>query len=168
MKSQKSTRLDAESIIEEYADMVYRIAYVQMKNKADAEDVFQEVFLRLVKNVDKLKGPDHVKPWLIRVTINCCKTQFNSGWKRKTTVMENYDFVEKAVTEETFDQAEDLLDICFEYLNKPQITVIHLFYFEGYSIREISQLLGQSESAVKTRLSRARDLLRTKLKGKIF
>ena len=154
--------LDIEEIIETYADMVYRIAYVQMKKKSDADDIFQEVFLRLVNYIDTLQGEEHIKPWLIRVTINCCHKQYNSAWRKKTVAMADEQFAEEVVVKD--DELEDVLEACWE-LPEEQRIVIHLFYLEGYSIREISQLLEQSESSVKTRLSRARGALRDLLKG---
>ena len=64
--------------------MVYRIALLQMKNRSEAEDVFQEVFLRLVKYHSRIEGQEHLKAWLIRVTINCCRKQFDNAYRRKT------------------------------------------------------------------------------------
>ncbi|MBR2763313.1 MAG: sigma-70 family RNA polymerase sigma factor [Lactococcus sp.] len=63
--------LELDDLVEFYADMVYKIAFVRMKNKSDAEDIFQEVFLKLVRNKEKIKNEVHLKAWLIRVTINC-------------------------------------------------------------------------------------------------
>lgn len=165
MENNDKTQLDVEQIIEEYADMVYRIAYVQMKKKSDAEDVFQEVFLRLVRYVETLKGEEHVKPWLIRVTINCCHKQYNSAWRKKSVSMADEQFAEEVVVKD--EEVEDVLEACWE-LPEAQRIVIHLFYLEGYSVRDISQLLDQSESAIKTRLSRARETLRTLLKGDLI
>ncbi|MHC5227742.1 RNA polymerase sigma factor [Enterococcus sp. LJL99] len=162
MNKGKGTPLDIEEIIETYADMVYRIAYVQMKKKSDADDIFQEVFLRLVNYIDTLQGEEHIKPWLIRVTINCCHKQYNSAWRKKTVAMADEQFAEEVVVKD--DELENVLEACWE-LPEAQRIVIHLFYLEGYSIREISQLLEQSESSVKTRLSRARGALRDLLKG---
>ncbi|MEI5993930.1 RNA polymerase sigma factor [Candidatus Enterococcus mansonii] len=168
MKKSKLVGLDVDEIVEEYADMVYRIAFVQMKNQSDAEDIFQEVFLRLVKYSHTIKGEEHIKPWLIRVTINCCKKQFDSAWRKKTTSMDEEQMPEQADERASAAFAigdnEELLDACLS-LPEAQQLVIHLFYFEGYSIREISTLVEQSESSVKTRLSRAREALRKKMKG---
>ena len=89
----------AEQVLEQYADMVYRLAIIHMKNKADAEDVFQEVFLRLVKNADKISSEEHLKAWLIKVTVNCCKKQFDSAWNRHRASLE-YDVEESYEMEE--------------------------------------------------------------------
>ena len=69
-----------EETVDKYADMVYRIALTQMKNVHDAQDIFQEVFLRLVKNIDTIQNEEHLKSWLIRVTLNCSKTNLMSAW----------------------------------------------------------------------------------------
>lgn len=162
MTKKETVQLDLDLIVEEHADMVYRIAFVQMKQKSDAEDVFQDVFLQLVRYADTLKSLEHVKPWLIRVTINCCHKHHNKAWRKRSVAMAEEQFSEEYV--ETDGQVEDLLEATWE-LPEAQRLVIHLFYLEGYSIKEISQLLDQSESAIKTRLSRGRDSLRGKLKG---
>lgn len=165
MNKESKESLDIEEIIEKYADMVYRIAYVQMKKKSDADDIFQEVFLRLVKYLDTLHGEEHIKPWLIRVTINCCHKQHNSAWRKKSVAIAEDQFAEEIVVKD--DDLEDVLEACWE-LPEAQRIVIHLFYLEGYSIRDISQLLDQSESSIKTRLSRARGALRDLLKGDLI
>lgn len=157
--------LNIEKIIDTYADMVYRIAYVQMKKKSDADDIFQEVFLRLVKYIDTLQGEEHVKPWLIRVTINCCHKQHNSAWHKKSVAIADEQFAEEVIVKD--DELEDVLEACWE-LPEAQRIVIHLFYLEGYSIRDISQLLDQTESSIKTRLSRARVALRDLMKGDLI
>ena len=84
----KETELTVEEAVEEYADMVYRIALVEVKNKTDAEDVFQEVFIRLVKHIHKLESREHITAWLIRVTVNCSKKHLTSFWNRNVGSME--------------------------------------------------------------------------------
>lgn len=152
----------AEQVLEQYADMVYRLAIIHMKNKADAEDVFQEVFLRLVKNADKISSEEHLKAWLIKVTMNCCKKQFDSAWNRHRASLE-YDVEESYEMEEK----DESVTAAVQKLPENYRTVIHLFYYEEYSVKEISTILEQSETAVKTRLSRARDMLRNYLKGEV-
>lgn len=155
-------QVDTEAAINQYADMVYRIAIVQMKSKSDADDIFQETFLRLVKYKDTIEGEEHLKAWLIRVTINCCNKHFNSTWKKKTTSLEYENGVEE--TYEMEEQDETVLRAVKE-LPESYRSVIHLFYYEEYSVKEIARILEQSESTIKTRLSRARDILRKQLGG---
>lgn len=153
-------KINPEEALYQYSDMVYRLALLQMKNKSDAEDIFQEVFLRLVQHQDKISDEEHLKAWLIRVTLNCCKKQFDSAWRRKMVSMEEQ--------KETGYEAEYEENVVYkEVQNLPEKyrTVIHLFYFEEYSVKEIGKITGQKESAVKTQLSRARGILKEKLKG---
>ena len=79
--------MTVEGAIDRYADMVYRLALSQMKNQADAEDLFQEVFVRLVKHMDKMKSWEHVKAWLLKVTVNCARKHFDGAWHRKVTFL---------------------------------------------------------------------------------
>ena len=153
-------KINPEKALYQHANMVYRLALLQMKNKSDAEDVFQEVFLRLVQHQDKISDEEHLKAWLIRVTLNCCKKQFDSAWRRKTVSMEEQ---KEAGYEEEYE--ENVIYKEVQNLPEKYRTVIHLFYFEEYSVKEIGEITGQKESAVKTQLSRARGILKEKLKG---
>ena len=85
----KEEQITAEAAINRYADMVYRLALSQMKNRTDADDLFQEVFVRLVSHVDKLESWEHVKAWLIRVTINCAKKHFDLYWNKNVDYIED-------------------------------------------------------------------------------
>jgi len=86
MMGKQSLRKDdcLESVIEEYSTMVYRLAVSQTGNRTDADDVFQEVFLRYIRRERSFESEEHRKAWLIRVTVNCCKNYFNSAWMKKT------------------------------------------------------------------------------------
>ena len=137
-----------DDIIEKYSDMVLRLALNQTRNKANADDIYQEVFLRLIKNADKIKNEDHLKAWLIRVTINCSRTMLSSYWNKHIVSLR------EAASLEAYPFEEDLK------LPKKYRTAVHLYYFEGYSVRETAQIMRQSESATKTQLKRARDRLR--------
>ena len=118
-----------------------------------AEDIFQEVFLRLSKKLPEFKSKQHEKAWLIRVTINCSKNWFSSAWNRKTVELEDYMHFE----------TPERNDIYFEVMRLPKKdrTIIHLFYYEQFKLAEIAKLLNISEKNAKTRLYRARQ----KLKG---
>lgn len=164
----KKYQADSNEIIEKYSDMVYRIALLQVKNKADAEDIFQEVFIKLIQNMDKLTSEEHVKAWLIRVTINCSKTHLTSYWNKNTVAYDTestqeagaedtYPIEEQAEREKIFQSVKELPD---KYRN-----VIHLFYYEQLSIVKISEVLQEKESTIKSHLFRGRELLRDKLKG---
>jgi len=141
---------DVEKLFEEYSDMVYRIAYVRMSHPADAEDVFQEVFMRLVKHHKKLRSSEHAKAWLIRCTINRCNSFYQSAWQRRTVGLE-----ECTIPYDPGYEHIELLD-AVRALSPDHRDAIHLYYYEGYSCKEIADLLETSESTIKSRLRRAR------------
>ena len=145
-----------DEVIDKYANMVYRLALAQMKTKHDAEDVFQEVFLRYISKTRTFESEEHRKAWLIRVTINQSKSLW-SAWFRKTGPLDD------AMVFETKEE-NDL----YEYLTLlPQKyrSVIHFFYYEELSVKEISETLNAKESTIRTWLTRARSILKEKLKG---
>ena len=153
MAAEQSLRTDdcLEDTIEKYSNMVYRLAFSQMKNKSDADDVFQEVFFRYVRKKPHFQSEEHQKSWLIRVTLNCCNSMYTSAWKKRTVPLDGY---MAYMPEEQRDFSRELLKLPQKYL-----TVIHLHYYEDMSVNEISKAIGKSLSAVKMRLSRARKML---------
>lgn len=149
-----------DEIVDKYADMVYRIALTQMKNVHDAQDIFQEVFLRLVKNIDSIQNEEHLKSWLIRVTLNCSKTNLMSAWRKHTQPLEEE---QNEIVFETKEQSDLYEHI--QKLPKKYRTVLYLFYYEELSIKEISQITEQKETTVKSQLSRARGMLKNELES---
>lgn len=155
MKENEIARMD--EIIETYSDMVYRIALNQMKNKDDAQDVFQEVFLRLVKYMPMLESKEHVKSWLIRVTINCSKSSLTCAWRRHTEPLMDMEGI-------VFESKEDqTVYVNLMSLPKKYRIVLYLFYYEELSVKEISEVTKQKETTVKSQLSRGRALLKKNL-----
>lgn len=146
-----------EYIIETYFSMVYKLALSQTKNIANAEDVCQDVFCKYIQKGGGIQSEARIKAWLIRVTVNCCKSLFRSGWFKKTVPLEE---------ELVFDQQEKS-DVYYAMLNLPQKyrLVLHLFYYEELPVREIARSLGQKESTVKSQLHRGRELLKELLEG---
>lgn len=147
-----------EKVMEKYGDMVYRICLTITGNTEDAKDSFQETFLRLVKNQDKIKDEEHLKAWLIRVAANCSKTIVSSPWNRKTQGIKEEDMGKEAGK----PRGEDLLSELQKLPDKYSVT-LYLFYYEEYSIREIGRILGRKENTIKTQLDRGRKLLKKKL-----
>ena len=137
--------------------MVYKLALNQTKSKESADDVVQEVFLRYIQKDIEFKSEEHIKAWLIRVTINCSKNVFSDSWFKKT----------EGFTQDIPFEHEEKSDVYYATLELPQKyrSVIHLFYYEDMSISEISLCLGQQENTVKSLLHRARNMLRDKLEG---
>lgn len=148
--------------MEKYADMVYRIAVNQMGNQADAEDIFQEVFIKWMQHREEFKNETHEKAWMIRVTINQCKNVLTSSWKKRTT--EFSDELEKELSYSDTISEESELDAVLKKLPDRYRAVIHLFYYEELSVAEISEVLKEKESTIRTQLTRARRKLKKLLK----
>ena len=148
---------------EQYQDMVYRIALSALGNAADAEDAVQEVFLKLYRQSAPPAG-DSLRYWLIRVTVNHCRDLLRSPWRKRRVSLAELpaDAVDSA--EPVFSR-EDQRELyrAVMYLPEKYRTVVHLFYYEELSVREIAQLLKLNPTAVTTRLSRARAKLKEQL-----
>ena len=141
--------------IQLYRSTVYRLAYSYMKNREDAEDISQDAFVKLYISDEDFASEENVKAWLIRVTINLCKNMLRSS-QRKTR---------SELTAEPHSPPPEH-DSMSEYIAglKPQYSaVLYLFYYEGYSVKEISRMCGISSVAVRTRLSRGRSMLKEML-----
>lgn len=149
-----------EAVVEKYFNMVYKLALSQTKDKTNTDDVVQEVFMRYIKGNTVFESEEHIKAWLIRVTINCSKNTFSNSWFKKTVPL----------TEEIAFENKETGDVYYKTLELPSKyrTVIHLFYYEDLSIAEISEYLKIKESTVKSQLHRARGMLKEKLKGDFF
>ena len=147
---------DREEEIRRYADMVYRLAFARMGNTSDAEDVFQEVFLRYLTAAPAFASEEHRKAWLLRVTVNCAKKLHAAPWRHRT---EPLDETVAAPSREDIDLWEQL-----RRLPEQHRTVLHLYYYEGLSTREMAALLGRREATVRSQLTRARQKLRDNLK----
>ena len=146
-----------EQTIEKYSNMVYRLAMARTGNIEMSEDVYQEVFLRLAKKKPEFESEEHKKAWLIRVTINCTKTILNSGFLRhRAELDENLKFE----TPERNEVYYAVMKLPIKYR-----TIIHLYYYENYSIKEISKILNINENTIKSQLSRAREQLKELVKG---
>ena len=154
-----------DEVIRYYSSMVYRIALTKTKSSHDAEDIFQDVFLKLVMNKKPFESEEHRKAWLIRVTINCCNSHFVAPWKKNVNSLD--DAMLAMIPDENSESQflENQSDVYAQILKLPQPMreVILLFYYEDMSIREISFILHTTEANVKKRLSRARQKLKLQL-----
>jgi RNA polymerase sigma-70 factor (ECF subfamily) len=152
----------ATRALEEYSDTVYRLAFAQMRTKHDADDVFQDVFLALVSKPRSFSNDEHLKAWLIRATVNRCKTLKTSAWFNRIVPL-----TELETTAVTFEQdCENDLSEYLALLPQKYRAVIHLFYYEEMPVAQISKVLKAKESTVRTWLTRARAILREKLSTK--
>jgi len=143
--------------IEEYADLVYRIALTRCGTIENAEDVFQDVFMKFSEKMPKFECVEHEKAWFIRVTINLTKNIRNSAWNKKVVRLD------ESLTFNTNEENKVFSVVC--ELPQNYRTVIYLLYYEGYKVREISNLMSKSEGTIKTWLFRAREILKEKLEG---
>ena len=168
MKKQKTQQTEAiyEEVIRRNSDMVYRLAYSLVKTRADADDIFQEVFLRYMQNAPAFQGAEHEKAWFLRVTMNCCKNFWKSPWTRRRVALEREEMEQGGLSCELDDDSAALVD-AVKQLSKKYRIVIHLFYYEELSIEEIAKLTNAKASTVRTRLTRARRQLRSLLKEEL-
>lgn len=144
--------------VAQHQDMVYRVALHWSGVPQDAEDAVQEVFLRLYTEEKPFDGPEHLRRWLIRVTVNFCKDTLKSPWRKRRVPMES-------IPEPVFEQPEQR-ELYREVLALPEKyrTVLGLYYYEELSTKEIAALLNIRQTAVTTRLARGRELLKQRLK----
>lgn len=150
---------DYHRIVDRYLDDVYRTVLSCCKNKENAEDAVQNAFLKLLKAKDtEFTDEEHIKRWLIRVALNECKNIWKSFWQRNKISFDDLD-TEPFYRDETH---EELLHTLSK-LSQNYRAVIHLYYYGGYSVREIAEILRISESNVQVRLKRARDKIKVLL-----
>ena len=138
------------------APAIYRLAYARTGSRADAEDIMQEVFVRLLRAGPDFADRAHARAWLLRVAANCANDWFRAPWRRREGPLSD---AIPAPEREEHGAVEAVLALPAQYR-----TAVHLYYYEGLRVAEIAQITGKSESAVKSRLFRARALLREMLK----
>lgn len=139
-------------IVEKYSDMIFRIAYQYFYNKYDAEDVTQDVFLKLLYKKAFFKDEEHIKSWLIRVTINQCLDYKKSLARREMVSIDNLEI--------PFTQEERGIIEEFYLLKEEERNILYLYYYEGYKIKEISHILKQKQNTINSKLTRARKKLK--------
>lgn len=151
---------EAARAIERYGDTVRRLCLVHLKNPADTEDIFQNVFLKYVLSPVVFESPEHEKAWLIRVTINACRDLVKSFFRSRTVPLEELLDQPAPLSEERREVLEAVLDLPQKYRD-----AVYLHYYEGYTAAEIGKLLGKNTNTVYTLLTRAREQLRETLGG---
>lgn len=151
-------RVEFEDTARKYQDMVYRIAFQYFGNHADAEDVVQDTFLRLYTYQKPFESPEHLRRWLIRVTVNLCRDALKSPWRKRRVSID-------AVPEIPVFQEPEEDALYREVMRLPEKyrVILELFYYEELSTQEIADMLRVRRSTVTTRLSRARKLLKKHL-----
>ena len=145
-----------EEFIRKHESRLYRTAVAIMGNRADAEDIVQDAFIKVLEKRPDFESPEHEIAWLIRVTVNLCRSRLRSKWWKTTVpLLDSY----PARSESEQQLMETILSLPAKYR-----IVLHLFYYEGYSTREIAELADQKESTVRSLLTRARQKLGALLK----
>ena len=157
------TEQETSRAIELYSDMIRRICLLHLKNHADTEDVFQEVFLKYVLRGAVFESVEHERAWLIRVTVNACKDLLKSLFRRKTVSLEVLSEEAASISSEQHATLEAVLALPEKYKD-----VIYLHYYEGYNAREIGRILKKKENTVYSLLSRGSELLRQELGGDVI
>ena len=155
---------DLSAIIDCYQTQIYGLALAKTGSRADAEDVFQEVFLTYFQSGKTFRDEEHRKAWLLRTTINLCRRITQSTWRKKTVPLEEDLQAPIRFQEPEGNQVWQALSQLEERYRQP----MYLFYFQELSTKEIAKLLSIRPGAVRMRLSRGREQLRTLLKGDYF
>ncbi len=147
---------DEDDVVAQYGNMVYRLAFARMQNRHDADDIFQEVFLRYVRRAPQFASEEHMKAWFLRTTINCCKNYWASAWQRKTTGLA--EIQDNAIVYENED-VQMLADAMAQLQPKYRV-VLHLYYYEGMNAEQIARLQSIPAGTVRMQLSRGRNMLK--------
>lgn len=146
-----------EEVIQREKDLVYRLAFSQCHQKDQADDIFQNVMYRYLKVKPTFESLEHEKAWFIRVTLNCSKTSLKSFWNNKVEEIDEQAYI--------FEKKEIDLTPYLNKLPKKYNAVLYLFYYEGYSTKEMAKLLHIKENNVRVLLNRARNQLRKEIES---
>ena len=152
-------RLPVQDLMNMYKNNVYAAAFSICKNASDAEDVVQDTFLQYYMTHKNFDNEQHIRAWLLRVAINKAKNIQSSFWRRKGMPLDDFIETLSFETPETKGLFEEVMKLPEKYR-----VVVHLFYYEDYSIKEIAKILRTTESNIKVRLSRGRVKLKDALK----
>lgn len=154
-------RYDEDSIlrmIDKHSNMIYKICFVYLKNRFDAEDAFQELIIKIMEKAPHFLSDEHEKAWIIKVSGNHCKNVIKSKKLKNYIVYNDNITLNQPVVED--NTLEHILELPLRYRN-----VLYLYYYEGYSTREIALLLKRREATIRTRLRRARENLKIVIGG---
>lgn len=155
-----SNEQDLKNTIEQYADTVKRICYVYLKNDADTDDIFQNVFLKYYTSSAHFESEEHKKAWIIRITINQCKDLLKSFFRKNLPIEEAVNLYTNECSHTDFLVRQSILKLPQKYK-----IVIYLHYYEGYTAVEIGKILNKNVNTIYTYLSRARDMLKNFIGG---
>lgn len=158
---------EPERLVDTYADTILRVCYTYLRSTQDAEDICQDVLLKVLQRPQRFFSADHVRAWIIRVAANACKDLLKSRGARATVALDDASEPASAPYATEAQLAARSQSVLQSVMNLPAYyrEAIYLHYYEGYSIKQIAELAGASESAIATRLSRGRAMLRPVLEG---
>ena len=141
-----------EAVIRRYSDMVYRLAFARTGNRSDAEDLYQEVFLRYLTKAPAFTSEDHRKAWLLRVAVNCANRFHTAPWRKRTEPLSEALSVPAPEGEDLWEE--------LRRLPERDRTVLHLYYYEDMTTEEIAKMLDRNPATVRSQLLRARAKLK--------
>lgn len=163
MENNSLLRTDKEfaELYQRHVDRIYRLCYVYLKNPVDAEDAVQSVFLKLLKHQSRFNDHEHEKAWLTVTARNYCKDVLKSRWRSRRVDLDTLPEVS------SWSGQEPSRNVLARLLSLPEKykTVLYLYYFEEYTVKEISEMLGYKESTIQTQLFRGRKRLKMDLGG---
>ena len=151
-------KIDIEKAVEEYADMIFRVCIVILKNEADAQDAVQETFLKYIQKAPQFENSQHEKAWLIKVATNYSRNVLKRKNRYSDTDLES-------VTVNSFSEDASFVLEALVSLPEKYSVVIVLHYIDGYKVNEIAEMIGKTPSAVKMRLQKGRKLLEKVYRG---
>lgn len=152
---------DAAAFVQRYSGMILRLCFTYSLGRADAQDICQNVFLKLLQSDRRFDGEGETRAFIIRVTINECKDVLKSGWRRRSVPLD--ELIEREVP---FLPSEDTgVLAAVQRLPVRYREAVYLYYYEGYNAEEIAAMAGAKPAAVRQRLARAREKLRKELEG---
>ena len=159
MDERRTAQAEAERLVDAYADLILRLSYTYLKSTHDAEDICQNVLLKLMGRAVPFESTEHERSWVIRSAANACKDVLRSGFRRTSAPLD-----EMADPPAPEPPESDVLD---QVMQLPQNyrEAIYLHYYEGYSTEEVAGMLGVPSSTVRTRLARGRKKLKDVLRG---
>lgn len=146
-----------EEIYYKHKQTLYNISYSYLKNVSDSDDIVQDVFMKYLNSNNDFKNDDELKYWLIRVCINACINEIKSTYKKRVVLDNNI-----SLNNDSLNEDNEIFNYVYN-LPLQYKDVIVLYYYESYSVNEISKILKISQSNVKKRLERGRNILKTKI-----
>lgn len=151
------------SALELYGDTVRRICFIHLKQEADVEDIFQNVFFKYAKNTQEFSSQDHEKAWLIRVAINECNSLMRRWFFKKVDLKDDLSMYGMSDSKQDLSVLQAVLKLPEHYRN-----VVYLYYYEGYKIKEIAVIMKRKENTIHTWMRRAKEELKAMLGGDYF